>query len=601
MPHRLEQEVRRSTPPPEGEGVPGRIVAFNAAGGAEAAHCANLDRQFNVFIAEHLWKPTSDLNSELGSPEEMETYLAGIDDCATLRQLSLSLYRMCFEHRSHPAMKGRQSIAVHRQSVRRSESLGIKSPRTDSKPSSISVLPLSTSTGIKSPTNCKAPSIPALLPSMSTASVEGFLVPHVQGTMEVADDGGYSGLGEYEITMELGRGSFGVVHLAFNQDNEPFAIKSIPRSHVRDGLGGSYSGSATLSTLNASSEDPALVDREIALMKRLRHRNLVRLHAVIDDIVDGQCHLVMQFIENGPIATIKRDGTCNPVPVDDALHYMIQVSAGLDYLHRHNIVHRDIKPENILIGHDKMAYVADFGVSAVVDEDAMPLKKAQGTMSFFSPELIDDATAAATYGKESDAWAFGVTLYAILFGKLPFQGWNAPSIIRAICNAEVTFPEGSTVPKSVEDLVRALLDKNPSTRLTLKTFRAKAKVLLRVMSHKDYPAYADDGAKEEGTSSDSEHSDNSVDDLSDRRRPVHHGHVDVQRRRATVFASPPPSPRPPHVPRPPMQGYRLFSVVPLDEPLEAKVASDDGDTPSPFVERLRAKATAVDQSCSKFS
>ena len=495
-------------------------------------------------------------NADIGSLEAMESYLATVADPKTFRRLVMQLYSICHDHRRAHDTAKRESSYSGQQVRWLPDSVG------SGNMSSITVFPNNT----------------------SVVSAEGFVVPHTEGAMEVAD-GGQSILGDYEIAMELGRGSFGVVHLAFNGDGEPFAIKSIPRQVRRalsnaTGLGSTCgvvgSGGPELTTVRVNA-----VDREIALMKRLCHKNLVRLHAVIEDVEDGQCHLVMQFIENGALATVKRDGTCTAVPVEDTLHYMIQVSAGLDYLHRHNIIHRDIKPENILIDNGGLAYVADFGVSVVVDEESKPLKKAQGTLAFFAPELIEDAAAAATYGKESDAWAFGVTLYSILYGKLPFQGWNAPSMIRSICNDDVSIPEDTDVPKEVEQLVMALLDKNPSTRMKLKQFRSKARVLLRLVDEGDFAVDEEGGHLKDSLVSDSEDSSFNEEDL-DVVHAIQQGRVDLRRRRATVLG---------HRPHDlslqrmsPSEGC-LFSVFAAEQGTETSM---DAAQPRGFVERLRA-------------
>jgi serine/threonine protein kinase len=251
-------------------------------------------------------------------------------------------------------------------------------------------------------------------------------------------------------------------------------------------------------------------------MKRLNHPNLVKLHAVIEDPEEGKAHLVMQYVDNGPIGKVAPDNTCRPLPFTLALKYMAQVARGLEYLHSQNIIHRDMKPENILIGSDDTAYLLDFGVSSIISDRNRPAGMV-GTMSFFSPELLASHSALEQYGKESDVWAFGVTLYCLLFGKLPFTGHTGPELMRAILMDELVIPDyfpevthqlsqeqnavdlgvqddcpflsrhssqlqhqhhqaGAKVPvpQGLKLVIRGLLSRDPSGRLALRTFRHNA-------------------------------------------------------------------------------------------------------------------------------
>ena len=312
------------------------------------------------------------------------------------------------------------------------------------------------------------------------------------GGMKEADDGTTT-LCEYEIIAELGRGSYGTVLLGVNGDqDEPVAIKTMFKKtiskQVTMGSPSPSEGSFSTNTSSANFDAEVIAsaaEREIALMKRLRHKNLVQLYAVIEDVEEQQCHLVMQYIENGPIAKLGHDGTCAPLPLDDVLHYMIQVSSALDYLHRHNIFHRDIKPENILIGKDRTAYVADFGVSSVMEESYDPSARQHsmgGTISYFSPELVNDHLAYLNYGRQCDAWAFGVTMYVLLYGELPFHGWSQPSLLRAILNDPIDLDKptasGASAPVEVRKTLQGLLNRDPAKRLRLRPFRKRMEAYL---------------------------------------------------------------------------------------------------------------------------
>ena len=312
-------------------------------------------------------------------------------------------------------------------------------------------------------------------PSQSTASLcAGRSIQELAGEMMQRD--GSIIICDYELIDELGRGSFGIVNLAVdvrNEDADPVAIKTMQRKPSKIANRANCECEVSSHSTVANDHRLDIIEREIALMKRLRHKNLVRLHAVIEDKGNHEVHLVMQYIDNGPIAKLNRDATCTPVPIADALHYMVQVSAGIDYLHKHNILHRDVKPENILIDRHRNAYVADFGVSSLAEDICNKNStQAAGTVPFFSPELCSEKEAIKQYGKQCDVWAFGVTLFVIIYGKLPFTGWNQFSLIRSIINDPPAFPaDRPDVPELIVSLIEGLLEKNPQQRLTLRQFR----------------------------------------------------------------------------------------------------------------------------------
>jgi serine/threonine protein kinase len=184
----------------------------------------------------------------------------------------------------------------------------------------------------------------------------------MEGTAETRPEDGATVICSFEIIAELGKGNFGTVSLTVDAEGQTYAIKTlhhgttVQRRNVEGAaLSRRPSAFPLLSTEVNGTLDPTrisgdAVQREIAVMKRLNHPNVVKLHAVIEDQQEGQTHLVMQYVENGPVATLKPDGTCTPLPLGFALHYMGQVARGLSYLHHCGIIHRDIKPENILIG-----------------------------------------------------------------------------------------------------------------------------------------------------------------------------------------------------------------------------------------------------------
>jgi serine/threonine protein kinase len=204
------------------------------------------------------------------------------------------------------------------------------------------------------------------------------------------------------------------------------------------------------------------VQTEIAVMKKLRHRNIVNLYEVIDDPKSNKMYLVMQYVANGTVRTIDTDGTCQKLDDKTARDYAKQLAAGLNYLHRHNVVHRDIKPDNILLGANGQIYLSDFGVSEILDDDTDFIIGSQGTPAFMSPELCRGE--GSVHGKAVDMWALGVTLYTFVVGKLPFYGKSFDEISQKVQNSALELPAG--MDEEWVEILSSLLNKDPKRRMT---------------------------------------------------------------------------------------------------------------------------------------
>ena len=277
-------------------------------------------------------------------------------------------------------------------------------------------------------------------------------------TKELDSDGTLQ-LNQYLLLDELGTGSQGTVWLAFDQSQQEFrAIKEMRRPLP-------------------TSVEMQQIKAEIAIMKRLRHRNIISLHEVIDDPTCRRLYLVLQHAERGLLVkyTNKEKTACEPIEPSEFVHIARQLTAGLTYLHSHGVLHRDIKPDNILRGRDDQVYLADFGVSQSImaqeneslehsmepSEATTPIVASipgndsqerlltlhvdvhnndrfnqsgsdvgtprrrgyvtsRGTPAFFSPEIVAGTPDAEVDGTLVDVWALGVTFYMLLVGKLPW-------------------------------------------------------------------------------------------------------------------------------------------------------------------------------------
>jgi serine/threonine protein kinase len=289
--------------------------------------------------------------------------------------------------------------------------------------------------------------------------------------VKTSDEFGNRVINNYTLHAELGRGSFGLVMLATVADSDELrAVKVIDKARLGK-------------RRHPLHNNLQSVYQEIAVMKKLRHKNVVTLHEVIDDPEDSKMYIVMQYVEKGRLRQVSDEGTCTPLSEDEVRRYMRQVLSGLRYIHRHGILHRDLKPDNILLGNGDQVLLADFGVSEIImglgvgsDEtifdSSMELQvgvtnATKGTPAFFPPEIFRFATI--THPEAIDIWAFGVTMYILLYGVLPFNGSTHKELGNSVVEQPLQFPESAT--SAQRDLLSKLLQKEPEKRISLSEAR----------------------------------------------------------------------------------------------------------------------------------
>jgi serine/threonine protein kinase len=282
-------------------------------------------------------------------------------------------------------------------------------------------------------------------------------------------DDGTIELNQYVLFERLGQGAQGEVFLASDSTkNELRAIKAVRRPRGARGPLSPSASTAVGAVAAARQRQRDQLEREVLAMKKLRHRNVVRLYEVIDDPELDRMYLVMQYVEHGPLVTMLPNRSASEV-IDPKLmvSYARQICAGLEYLHKKGVIHRDIKPDNILLGRDDCVYLADFGTAEVFGEaDAQRgVTGTRGTMAFLAPELLlaSDAVVGSpradalnplgrdcspipsagriVNGEAVDVWALGVTFYVMLYGTLPWEFKNAMELFRHIEETPITFGE----------------------------------------------------------------------------------------------------------------------------------------------------------------
>ncbi|KAJ9456803.1 CBL-interacting serine/threonine-protein kinase 5 [Diplonema papillatum] len=249
----------------------------------------------------------------------------------------------------------------------------------------------------------------------------------------------------YRKIKEVGKGAFGTVWQAEDLvGKRVVAIKTI----------------ATKSLVLDSGAKERL-GREVAIMKALKHPNLVNLHALIRDDATDELWMIVDFVDGCDLLKRLEGG---PLSENSARDYFQQMVIGLHYVHSQGVAHRDLKPDNILLTKGGTVKITDFGLSNFQATDAggavphgLSLKTCCGTPYYVAPEVIISSQNKGYNGFTSDLWSLGVILYTMLVGDVPFQAADLRGVLQQITRGVFEFPRSCKASESAKACVRSLL------------------------------------------------------------------------------------------------------------------------------------------------
>ena len=184
------------------------------------------------------------------------------------------------------------------------------------------------------------------------------------------------------------------------------------------------------SAYNTSGGKAGRIDiKEMDVLKDLVHRNIVKLHEIIDDPNTKKIYAVMDYYSGGNLQQkiLETENGCSDV---EARYYFSQLISAIHYCHEvKNCAHRDIKPENILLNELGQSFLCDFGMSQLFTANNDILKgPTDGTVRFMAPEMHGLCSKPVLYGRSIDIWAAGVSLYYMMTKKYPFDGKSRETI-----------------------------------------------------------------------------------------------------------------------------------------------------------------------------
>ncbi|KAG6872682.1 hypothetical protein C0995_007660 [Termitomyces sp. Mi166 len=269
--------------------------------------------------------------------------------------------------------------------------------------------------------------------------------------------------GPYLLLQTLGEGEFGKVKLGLHcQWGEEVAVKLIRR--------GSVDNSVRMSK----------VEREIEVLRTLKHPNIVRLYDVIE--TDKYIGIILEYASGGEL--FDHILAHRYLRERDAAKLFSQLISGVWYIHQKKIVHRDLKLENLLLDRHRNVIITDFGFANRFEHRADDLMQTScGSPCYAAPELV--ISEGLYVGSAVDIWSCGVILYAMLAGYLPFDddpanpdGDNINLLYKYIVNTPLSFPD--YISTEARDLLSIMLVPDPARRSGLE----------EVMRHPWLSAYA---------------------------------------------------------------------------------------------------------------
>ena len=264
-------------------------------------------------------------------------------------------------------------------------------------------------------------------------------------------------VGGFKVTDFLGRGGFGEVRLGEHQvTGERVALKFLRKSHIM--------------TIGAAERTTT----EIQCLTTLKHPGIIRLHSHVES--PNHFVLVFELMEGGDLYNFlmaKGRETGNySLEENQARDLFGQIMSAVSYAHNQHICHRDLKLENILLKTKEgvsCVKIADFGLSDFYRPGAM-VKSSCGTLSFLAPEVFRGTSNA---GPPLDVWSLGVILFAVMCGRLPFEGpdlRNPAKPREAVIRARIMkcqYKLDDRLGGEVKDLIRRMLMLDPTERATI--------------------------------------------------------------------------------------------------------------------------------------
>ena len=249
-------------------------------------------------------------------------------------------------------------------------------------------------------------------------------------------------IGNYLIKKTLGKGTFGKVKLGiFLPKNKKVAVKILEKKRLKD------------------EDDLIRLKREFEMLSQFSHPNVITVSEIFEST--EAYFTIMEYCDGGELF--------NYIVINKYLSeekssfFFYQLINGLEYIHSLGIVHRDLKPENLLLTHDHILKIIDFGLSNYFKKDQLELLETPcGSPCSASPEML---SGESYNGFKIDIWASGIILFAMLCGFLPFDHKDNDKLFLKILECKIQYPK--SLSKMAKDLLKKILVPDPNKRISI--------------------------------------------------------------------------------------------------------------------------------------
>ena len=249
-------------------------------------------------------------------------------------------------------------------------------------------------------------------------------------------------ISDFEQLVTLGTGGYGKVNLYRHKiTGAEYAIKLIDKTKFENKL------------------QKDLFSREVEMMYKIKHPNIVRLYTHFED--ESNCYIALEYIKKGNLYSYTQSMPNKVLDAASTANFVVDLVSSLYYLHNMTppIIHRDIKPENLLLGNNGHLKLTDFGGSNYLEGKVR--YTTAGTQLYHSPEML----LKKGYDTRVDIWAIGVLIFELLVGRPPFVSDGQHSIEDNIVHGRVNWPNSMNL--LAKNLITKLLKLDPDQRPTL--------------------------------------------------------------------------------------------------------------------------------------